>query len=114
MCKYNNMVLGGKVRAAVQMETNRGSGRPYRPHNLDSKSGHPVINLLKDRHPDCRLLSNEDFNAYPDAANQHDTMPVYCYEECVAKAAAPFSGSAGPCGVEDKMLKHWLLRYGVH
>ena len=28
MRKYNNMVLGGKVRAAVRMATNRGAGRP--------------------------------------------------------------------------------------
>jgi hypothetical protein len=41
-------------------------------------------------------------------------MPVYCYEECIAKAAARLSGGAGPCGVEAKMLKHWLLRHGAH
>jgi hypothetical protein len=35
-------------------------------------------------------------------------MPVYCLEECVAKAAAHLSGSAGPCGVDAEMLKNWL------
>jgi hypothetical protein len=74
------MVLGGKVCAAIRMATNRGAGRPYRPHNLDSKSGHPVINVLRDTHRDCRVPSDEDFNSYPDATNQLDTMPVYCYE----------------------------------
>ncbi len=113
-CKYKNMVLGGKVRAAVRMATNREARRPYRPHDLDSKSGRPVIEVLKDTHPDCCVPSDKDFDAYPDAANQLDTMPVYCYEECIAKAAARLSGSAGPCGVEAKMLKHWLLRYGAH
>ncbi len=112
--KYNNMVLGGKVRAAVQMATNRGAGRPYRPHDLDSKSGCPVIDVLRDTHPDCRVPLDEDFNAYPDAANLLDTMPVYCYEECIAKAAARLSGSAGPCGIKAKMLKHWLLWHGAH
>jgi hypothetical protein len=112
--KYNNMVLGGKVCAAVRMATNREAGRPYCPHNLDSKSGRPIINMLNDMHPDCCMPSDKDFDAYPDAANQLDTMPVYCYEECVAKAAARLSGSAGPCGVEAEMLKHWLLRYGAH
>jgi hypothetical protein len=113
-CKYNNMVLGGKVRAAVRMATNRGAGRPYRPHDLDSMSRRPVINVLRDTHPDCRVPSDKDFDAYPDAANQLDTVLVYCYEECIAKAAAGFSDSAGPCGVEAKMLKHWLLWYGGH
>ncbi len=113
-CKYNNMVLGGKVCAAVRVATNRGAGRPYRLHDLDSKSGRPVIDVLRDTHPDCRVPLDKDSDAYPDTANQLDTMPVYCYEECVTKAAARLSGSAGPCGVEAEMLKHWLLRHGAH
>ncbi len=113
-CKYNNMVLEGKVRAAVQMATNRGARRRYRWHNLESKSGRPVIDKLSDTHPDCCVPLDDDFNAYPDAANLLDTMPVYCYDECIAKAAAHLSGSTGPCGVEAKMLKHWLLRHGAH
>jgi hypothetical protein len=108
------MVLGGKVRAAVKMVTNRGDGGPCHPYDLDSKSGFPVINVLCEKHPDCRVPSEEDFDAYSDATNLLDTMPVYCYEECIAKAAARLSGGAGPCGVEAKMLKHWLLWHGAH
>jgi hypothetical protein len=112
--KYNNMVLRGKVRAAVRMGTNRGAGRPYCPLDLDSKSGRLVIDMLRDTHLDCHVPSDKDFDAYPDATNQLDTMPVYCYEEFVAKTAAHLSGSAGPCGIEAKMLKHWLLWNGAH
>jgi hypothetical protein len=65
-----------------------------------------TINVLCEKHLDCRVLSEEDFDAYPDAANLLDTMPVYCYKECIAKAAARLSGGAGPCGVEAKTLKH--------
>jgi hypothetical protein len=92
----------------------RGAGRPYRPHDLDSKSGCPVIDVLRDTHPECCVPSDKDIDAYPDVANLLDTMPVYCYEECIAKAAACLSGSAGPCGVKAKMLKHWLLPHGAH
>jgi hypothetical protein len=35
--KYHNMVLGGKVRAAVRMVTDRDGGGAYRPYDLDSK-----------------------------------------------------------------------------
>jgi hypothetical protein len=112
--KYNNMEIGGKVRAAIWMATNSGAERPYHPHDLDSKSRRPVINVLRDTHPNCRVPSDKDFDAYPDAANQLDTMPVYSYEECVAKAAPRLFGSTWPCGVEAKMLKHWLLWYGAH
>jgi hypothetical protein len=108
------MVLGGKVRAAVRMVTDRGTGGPYRPNDLDSKSGRPVIDVLREKNPDCVVPLEEDFDAYPDAANLLDTMPVYCYEECIAKAATRLSGSAGPCGVDAEMLKHWLLCHGAH
>ncbi len=113
-CRYDAMVLGGKVIAAVRIFTNRGSGGPYHLHDLDSKSGHPVIDVLHEKHPDCCVPSEEDFDAYPDAADLLDTMPVYCYKECIAKTAARLSGGAGPCGVEAEMLKHWLLRHGAH
>jgi hypothetical protein len=40
---HHNMVLGGKVRAAIRMVTSRGASGSYRPHNLDFKSGRPVL-----------------------------------------------------------------------
>ncbi|KAL3822014.1 hypothetical protein ACHAXA_003000 [Cyclostephanos tholiformis] len=86
--RYDAMVLGGKVRAAVRMVTNRGTGGPYRPNDLDSKSRRPVIDVLREKHPESVVPSEWDFDAYPDAADLLDTMPVYCFEECVAKAAA--------------------------
>jgi hypothetical protein len=112
--QYNAMVLGGKVRAAVRMVTDRGTGGPYCPNNFDSKSGCPVIDVLREKHPDCVVPLEEDFDTYPNAANLLDTMPVYCYEECIAKAATRLSGSAGPCGIDAEMLKHWLLCHGAH
>ena len=112
--RYDAMVLGGKVRAAVRMVTDRGTGGPYRPKDMDSKSGRPVIDILWGKHPECVVPSEWDFDAYPDADDLLDTMPVYCYKECVAKAAVSLSGSTGPCGVDAKMLKHWLLRHGTH
>jgi hypothetical protein len=108
------MVLGAKVHAAVRVATNRGAGRPYHPHDSDSKSGRPVIDMLRDMHLNCHVPSDNDFDAYPDAADLLDTMLVYCYEQCVAKAAAHLSCSTGPCSIEAKMLKHWLLRHGAH
>ncbi len=111
--KYHNMVLGGKVRAAVRMVTDRDGGGTYRPYDLDSKLGRPVIEVLWEKHPAAHVPSEEDFDVHPGAPDCLDLMPVYCFEECVAKAAARLSGGAGPCGVELIMLKSWLLRYGV-
>jgi hypothetical protein len=111
--RYHNMVLGVKARAAVRMVTNRDGGGAYRPYDRDSKSGRPVIDVLREKHPAARVPSEEDFDEHPDAPDCLESMPVYCFEECVAKAAARLSGGAGPCGVEATMLKSWLLRYGV-
>jgi len=112
--KHHNMVLGGKVRAAVLMVTNRGTGGAYRPFDLDSKSGRPIIEVLREKHPASHVPSEEDFDAHVGAPDCLELMPVYCFEECVAKAAACLSGSAGPCGVDTEMLKNWLLRHGDH
>jgi len=112
--KYHNMVLGGKVRAAVCMVTNRGTGGAYRPFDLDSKSGRPVIEVLREKHPASHVPSEEDFDAHVGAPDCLESMQVYCFEECVAMAAARLSGSAGPCVVDAEMLKNWLLRHGDH
>ncbi len=76
-CRYDAMVLGGKVRAAVWMVTNRGTGGPYCPNDLDSKCGRPVIDVLQEKHPECVVPSEWDFDEYPDAADLLHTMPVY-------------------------------------
>ncbi len=58
--KYHNMVLGRKVCAAVCMVTNRGTSGAYRPFVLDSKSGRPFIDVLREKHPASRVPSDEE------------------------------------------------------
>ena len=41
------------------------------------------------------------------------SMPVYCTEDDVAKAAKKFGGSAGPTGIEVLTLRGWILQKGV-
>jgi len=96
------------------MMTNRGTGGAYRPFDLDSKSGRPVIEVLHEKHPASRVPSEEDFGAHAGAPDCLDLMLFYCFQECVAKAAARLSGSAGPCGFDAEMLKNWLLLHRDH
>jgi hypothetical protein len=110
--KYHSIVLGSKVRAAVRMVTNRDGSSAYRPFDLDSKSGRPVINMLQEKHPASQFPSEEDFDDHHDAPDRLDLMPVYCFEECVQKAASRLSSSARPCGVEVDMLKNMLVCHG--
>ena len=60
----------------------------------------------REKHPPSCVPSDEDFDAHVKAPNCLDSMPVSCFEEFVAKAAARLSGSAGPCGIEAEMLKN--------
>jgi hypothetical protein len=96
------------------MVTNRGTGGAYRPFDLDSMSGRPVIEVLREKHHASRVPTEEDFDAHIGAPDCLDLMPVYCFKECVAKAAARLSGSVGPCGVDAEMLKNWYLHHGDH
>jgi hypothetical protein len=72
------------------------------------------IDVLREKHPASRVPFEEDFDAHVGAPDCLDSMPVYCFKECVAKAAARLSGSASPCGIKAEMLKSWLLRHGDH
>jgi hypothetical protein len=65
--KYHNMVLCGKVRAAVRTVTNRDGGRAYCLFDLDSKSGRPIIDVLQEKHPKFCVPSDEDFDEHPGA-----------------------------------------------
>ena len=46
--RYNSMVLSGKIRSAVRFATERGQGGPYSPDDACSKTGRPVIDVLRD------------------------------------------------------------------
>jgi hypothetical protein len=75
-------------------------------YDLYSKSRHPIIDMLQEKHPASRVPSEEDFNNHPNAPNRLDSMPVYCFEECVQNAISRLSSTAGPCSVKADMLKN--------
>ena len=100
--KYHNMVLGGKFHAAVQNDDKHGRWGILSA----ATSGRPVIDMFCEKHPESRVPPNKDFNIYPDTPYCLNSMPVYCYEDCIGKAAACLLGSTGPFGVKAEMLKH--------
>ena len=112
--RYNSMILSGKLRAAVRMVTDRDPGGLFKPDDKCSKTGRPVIEVLREKHPEARVPSEEDFDLHPGGPECFESPPIYCYEENVAKVAARLSGGAGPCGVDGIMLKNWMLRHGAH
>ena len=59
-----------------------------------------VIDILREKHPEVTVPPDEHFDSYDAAEELLESMPVYCYAETVAKAAAKLRGTAGPCGVD--------------
>eukprot|EP00957_Ditylum_brightwellii_P110884 8457338-Ditylum_brightwellii.AAC.1 len=53
--KFNGQVLAGKLRAAVRQATNRGGGGVLFPDDPCTKTGRPVLEVLKEKHPDTRV-----------------------------------------------------------
>ena len=99
------MVLSGKVREAVRMVTERDPGGLFGPSDLCFKTGHLVMDVLRDKHPNAVVPPPEGFDTHPDPPDLWDAPSLYCYEEQVAKAVARLSGGAGPCGVDGIMLR---------
>ena len=79
------------------------------PNDIDDKSGLPVIDALRSKHPPERIPEVDDLEDY-------DTLPEFVRvditDETVEKEARCLSGAAGPGGTDASSLQHWLLRFG--
>ena len=62
------------------------------------KTGRPVIDILRKKHPEGVIPDVNHFNAYPEDVSEEcqTTMPIYCSEDDVSKADKTLGGCAGP------------------
>ena len=104
--KYDAMVNSGRLRAAVRMVTERNPGGLYRPLNKCTKTGPPVIDILRAEYPDSVIPEVEHFDEYSAIITTkcQQSMPIYCAEDEVVKGAQIMGGCAGPTGVDGLML----------
>ena len=109
--RFDGIIKDGKLRAAVQSVTERRGGRLYQPGYKCTKTGCPVLDILREKYPEVRIPAEEDFDVYTDTL---DSIGIFIFEEDVAKQAAFCTGAAGPSGVNEDALKAWLLQYGAH
>ena len=105
------MVQDGKLCAAVRMVTDLNDGGLYRPTDLDLKTGQPVIDVLRYNHLGAHILQADYFDEYQD---EPDNVGIFYIEEDTTKHASHLSRAAGPSGVDEETLKHWLLWFGVY
>jgi hypothetical protein len=87
--KYNSMVLDGKLRAAVRFATNRGGGRVVLPQDLCTKTGRPVMEVLRSQHPDTRIPDLEDPHCI--AFEHYNEVPVEIPTDCTSKDFEPLA-----------------------
>jgi hypothetical protein len=112
--KYNSMVLDGKLRATVRFATDRGGGGVLLPEDSCTKTGRPVMEVLRSQHPDTRIPNLEDPHCI--AFEHYDEVPVEVPTDCTSEdletLALRMSGGAGPSSFDAVMLRNCLLRYG--
>ena len=114
--KFNSMVLSGKIRSAVRFATERGEGGPYRPDDPCSKTGRPVIDILREKYPKIRIPEKNAKGKVPGFDDYNYcwvTTPHTSSGWAIMDVAKKLSGAAGPGGVDALQLQSWVLRHGT-
>ena len=113
---YHSMVIDGRLRAGVRWLTNRDGGGILNPEDADTKTLRPVIDILREKHPDILIpnLDDEDWASFEEYDECLDSVPVTCEQETVEEMASKLRGGAGPGRVDASALSMWLLRRGKY
>ena len=99
---YTRLVLEGKLRQAVRFITQRDQGGVLQMAALDSKSGLPVLDVLKSKHPDAVIPPPEVLEEYESIPS---FVPLDITATTVEGVARKMSGGAGPGGVDSIALQ---------
>ena len=114
--KYNSMVLSGKIRSAVRFATERGLGGPYRPDDACTKTGRPVIDILREKFPKIRIPdmdANGKVPGFEEYSNCSVAPPHTSCGESILETVRKLHGAAGPGGVDALQLQSWVIRHGT-
>ena len=114
--RYNSMVLSGKIRSAVRFATERGQGGPYSPDDACSKTGRPVIDVLRDKYPKINIPDEDENGKVPGFEEYSHCWvgtPHTSSGEAISDVSKKLHGAAGPGGVDAQQLQSWILRHGT-
>ena len=112
--KYHFVVLSGRISASVHTVTDRDPGNHSGLDDKCTVSGHPVVDVLHNLHPEVIISEEGDFDHHEATNKCLELMPVFCFEDNAKKATRILCGVAEPCGVHAISMKTWLLRHEVH
>ena len=111
---YHDTVFSGKLRQAVCRATDKKGGGCLLPDNQCTKTGQPVAEVLREKHPDMRVppVENPTCTAFEEYEEVPETVPFEFAEYDITWVASKLSGAAGALGAEATELQNWLLRFG--
>ena len=108
--KFNAKLISGRLRAAVRELTQGRGGGVLFPDDIDAKTGLPVIDVLRSKHPEARKPGNDAMNSY---ACCPDPMPLLVTHEAVGTVVWKISRSAEPLGPDAEYLMDMCMRHGI-
>ena len=111
--KFSNLMMKGKVRAALQLLTKETRAGPMRLDDVVEKSGKTVRDILKDKHPQPEpphpdaLLSTDIVDS-----DFHPVLFDSITAEAIRKSALLTEGSAGPSGMDALCWRRLCTAFG--
>ena len=114
--RFAATLQSGNIRKAVREVTDRGQGGLYKPTDLDSKTGEPVIDVLRAKFPSPVTPAEGDplvLQKPPGFEEENVDAYVYVDADHIESRSSKLHGAAGPSGVDAIMLKAWLTRHGA-
>ena len=109
---FHETVLSGNLRQAVRRATDWEGGGCLLPDDQCTKTGRPVAEVLREKHPDMHVppVENTTCAAFEMYGEVPKTAPLDFTEDDVTWVASKLSGAAGALGAEAMELRSWLLR----
>ena len=111
---FHETVLSGKLCQAVRRATNREGGGCLLLGDKFTKTGGPVADVLREKHPDMRdpPVENPVCASFEEYEDVPETAPLDFTEDDVTWVALELSVAAGALGAEAIELHNWLLCLG--
>ena len=112
---FNARVLSGRLRSAVQTLTRSEDGGVLAPDAKCTKTGRPVLEVLREKHPKMKDVDPDDPNngVFENYDRLPTPVPLVVTSEDVEKIGSKLSGAAGPGGTDAVELANWIMRFGA-
>jgi hypothetical protein len=117
---FHSMVIDGKLREALRMARGKGKGGPLRPNDKCSKTGQPVIDVMRSKHPklgipepDVTRVGIEQLPGFERYLEAPMTPPHASDHGSIGTVGSKLHGGAGPSGVDAFLLRLLLHRFGT-